>query len=72
MGLATSWEATLGGPACKSGGPFYRHPDVEEVITEPSSNPFSLWLELYFVLVDCYQRNPPNDDLIGRIYDFGV
>jgi hypothetical protein len=47
-------------------------PDVEEVITEPSSNPFSLWLELYFVLVDCYQRNPPNDDLIGRIYDFGV
>jgi hypothetical protein len=44
--------------------------DVEEVISEPSSNPLSLWLELHFVLVDCYQRNPPNDDLIGRIYDF--
>ena len=45
-------------------------PDVEEVVTEPSSTLFDLWLELYFVLVDCYQEKPTNDVLIGRIYGF--
>ena len=45
-------------------------PDVEEVVTEPSSTFFDLWLELYFALVDCYQENPADEDLIGRIYDF--
>jgi hypothetical protein len=45
-------------------------PDVEELVTAPSSILFDLWLELYFVLVDCYQEKPPNDVLIGRIYDF--
>jgi len=44
-------------------------PDVKEVVTEPYSTLLDLWLELYFALVDCYQRNSTNEDLIGRIYD---
>ena len=49
-------------------------PELEDQVTEPQriTGPMSLWIEIWFKLVDTYHAIPINDDRIRRIYDFAV
>jgi hypothetical protein len=44
-------------------------PELTELI-ETESQLGDLWIELHYRLVKAYSRQPINDDLIGRIYDY--
>jgi hypothetical protein len=44
-------------------------PELQELIGD-ESGPIGLWIELHYQLVRAYSRQPINDDLIGRIYDY--
>ena len=44
-------------------------PELEDIVNEAWS-PMSLWIELDMCLCDAYDVDPPNDDLIRRIYGF--
>jgi hypothetical protein len=44
-------------------------PELKETIRE-QLGPSALWTEIFSTLEGCYERQPFNDDLIGRIYDF--
>ena len=44
-------------------------PELRELI-EQESSPLSLWIELYHVLVDAYDEQPINEELIGKVYDY--
>jgi hypothetical protein len=43
---------------------------IEELVTDPFAEAPAIWTELYVILVQCYDEQPPNESLIARIYDF--
>jgi hypothetical protein len=45
-------------------------PELHNKISENTSGPASLWIDLFNALVDAYEQEPVDDDLIGRIYDY--
>ena len=49
-------------------------PELEDQVTEPQriTGPMSLWIDIWFLLVEAYDVTPINDDLIRRIYDFAA
>lgn len=49
-------------------------PDLEDLITQerPMRGPMSLWIDLHYELVKAYDVSPPNEKLIGGIYDFAA
>jgi hypothetical protein len=46
-------------------------PDLRELI-EKQSAPMGLWIELTFKLDDLYGEEPPNDERIGRFYEYAA
>src|SRR5215475_9585738 len=47
-------------------------PELEEDFEQANVHPMSFWIELHVALVLAYERNPINEDLIGRIYDYAA
>jgi hypothetical protein len=46
-------------------------PDLLDVI-DRNDSPLGLWIDLYIELIKAYEKQPINDDLIGRIYDYAA
>ena len=46
-------------------------PYLREEIEEQST-PMGLWIELKFVLDDLYEEQPPNDERIGKFYEYAA
>ena len=45
-------------------------PDLAEVVVAEEGGPVGLWIELFFQMTLAYEKQPIDDDLIGRIYDY--
>jgi hypothetical protein len=46
-------------------------PDLREKIEE-QINPMGVWIELTFALDDLYDEQPPDDERIGKFYDYAA
>jgi hypothetical protein len=46
-------------------------PELQEMIEEKSGI-IALWIELYNLLEAAYEEQPFNDELIGKVYDYGA
>ena len=52
-------------------------PELETLINENQNgpldpSPLDLWIDLFLELEKAYDTQPPNDDLIARIYDYAA
>ena len=46
-------------------------PELQDMIAD-QLGPIGLWSETFFALEHCYEEQPINESVIGRIYDFAA